>query len=278
MGYYQGKGARLIWTSAEITGKRQPRCPVTAGINMVACDNWRPSVAFTVSAAFVPGDYLIKLAGRGGQQSYVPLTVWDPASRATYVVQNDVLTWQAWNPWGGYDYYQGAGRCPAGVYPLCSRARVVSFDRPYGAEDGSGNFLKLEYPLVRFAEKHGLDVTYATDTAIARHPRFLLHHRALLSLGHDECWSLAGREAAAAAARPRREHRVLRGQPGPAACPAARLAARARPRGGRTTGTRRPIRSNGKASPPAGHRQHLGIAAGRLAGERLRRRDVRGLP
>ena len=63
MGYYQGTGARLIWTSAEIAGKRQARCPVTPGVNMVACDNWRPSVAFTVSAAFVPGDYLIKFSG-----------------------------------------------------------------------------------------------------------------------------------------------------------------------------------------------------------------------
>ena len=199
MGYYQGTGARLIWKSADLAGKRQSRCPVTPGRNMVACDNWTASASFTVSAAFLPGDYLIKLVGRGGQQSYVPLTIWDPASRATYLVQNDVLTWQAWNPWGGYDYYQGLGNCPAGQYPLCSRARVVSFDRPYGSEDGSGNFLKLEYPLVRFAEKHGLDVTYAPDLAIAQHPRFLLHHRVLLSLGHDECWSLAGRRAAVAA-------------------------------------------------------------------------------
>ena len=71
------------------------------------------SVTLTVSAAFVPGDYLIKLVGSGGQQSYVPLTVWDPSSTATYVVQNDVLTWQAWNSYGGYDYYQGPGQCPA---------------------------------------------------------------------------------------------------------------------------------------------------------------------
>jgi hypothetical protein len=199
MGYYHGKGARLIWQSAEITGKVQPYCPVTAGINMVSCDNWKPSVSFAVSAAFVQGDYLIKLVGSGGQQSYVPLTVWDPSSTATYVVQNDVLTWQAWNPYGGYDYYQGLGKCPAGEYPLCSRARVVSFDRPYGSEDGSGNFLALEYPLVRFAEKHGLDVTYVTDQAISEHPDYLLHHRALISLGHDECWSLAGRTAVVAA-------------------------------------------------------------------------------
>ena len=199
MGYYQGDGARLVWASAPVAGRVQPPCPVTPTINMVACDNWTPALTFTVTSAFVPGDYLIKLVGSGGQQSYVPLTVWDPASTATYVIKNDVYTWQAWNPYGGYDFYAGLGRCPAGVYPLCSRARVVSYDRPYAAEEGSGNFLTLEYPLVQWAEEHGLDVTYATDLTAAQHPGFLLHHRVLLSLGHDECWSLGERQAAVAA-------------------------------------------------------------------------------
>ena len=199
MGYYQGKGARLVWQSAELAGPAQPPCPVTATINMVSCDNWSPSVTFTVTSAFVQGDYLIKLVGSGNQQSYVPLTVWDPASTATYVIKNDVFTWQAWNPYGGYDFYAGPGSCPATVYPLCSRARVVSFDRPYGAEQGSGNFLSLEYPLVFYAEEHGLDVTYATDLTIAEHPGYLAQHRVLLSLGHDECWSLSERQAAVVA-------------------------------------------------------------------------------
>jgi hypothetical protein len=199
MGYYQGKGARLVWTSGNLAGKVQPGCPVTAGINMVSCDNWTPSLTFTVSAAFVQGDYLIKLVGSGNQQSYVPLTIWDPASTAAYLIKNDVYTWQAWNPYGGYDFYQGLGSCPADVYPLCSRARVVSFDRPYAAEDGSGNFLTLEYPLVRWAEKNGLDVSYATDVTVEQHPGILLRHKVLLSLGHDECWSLPEREAAVTA-------------------------------------------------------------------------------
>jgi hypothetical protein len=199
MGYYQGDGARLVWESAPAAGRVQPPCPLTPTINMVACDNWTPSLTFTVTSAFVQGDYLIKLVGSGGQQSYVPLTVWDPASTATYVIKNDVYTWQAWNPYGGYDFYAGLGGCPAGVYPLCSRARVVSYDRPYAAEEGSGNFLTLEYPLVQWAEEHGLDVTYATDLTVAQHPGFLLHHRVLLSLGHDECWSLGERQAAVAA-------------------------------------------------------------------------------
>ena len=173
MGYYQGRGARLIWTSAQVKGKDQPGCPVTPGINMVACDNWSPSLMFDVTAAFVQGDYLIKLTGPGNRQSYVPLTIWDPASTATYVIKNDVFTWQAWNFYGGYDYYQGLGSCPPDVYPVCNRARVVSYDRPYAAENGSGNFLALEYPLVRWAEQRGLDVTYATDLTVQEHPGYL---------------------------------------------------------------------------------------------------------
>ncbi|HEX6405494.1 MAG TPA: N,N-dimethylformamidase beta subunit family domain-containing protein [Pseudonocardiaceae bacterium] len=200
MGYYQGSGGRLVWRSDELPGTAQPPCPVTAKINMVSCDNWSPTLPVAITAAFVPGDYLFKLVGSGGQASYVPLTVWDPRSRATYLVKNDVLTWQAWNPYGGYDYYVGKGSCPSGVYPLCSRARVVSFDRPYAFSynggAGTGDFLALELPLVRWTEQHGLDVSYVTDLTVIQHPDILIDHKAVLSLGHDECWSLRERRAA----------------------------------------------------------------------------------
>ncbi|MGH3622201.1 MAG: N,N-dimethylformamidase beta subunit family domain-containing protein, partial [Sciscionella sp.] len=201
MGYYGGAGARLVWRSGQRRGTVQPPCPRTAGTNMVACDNWKPSLSLVLGKDFLQGDYLFKLVGNGGQQSYVPLTVWDPDSHAGYVVKNDVLTWQAWNPYGGYDYYVGQGSCPPGVYPLCSRARVVSFDRPYGDAQGTGDFLALELPLVEFLEQHGLDVSYATDLTLIQHPGFLSRHKALLSLGHDECWDLAERQAAVAAER-----------------------------------------------------------------------------
>ncbi len=200
MGYYQGKGARFVWRSPEVSGRRQPTCPRTAGTNMVACDNWTPTLSFKITSAFVQGDYLLKLVGSDGQQSYVPLTIWDPTSTATYVVKNDVYTWQAWNLYGGYDFYGGPGTCPAGVYPPCTRARVVSFDRPYDYGDGAGDFLGSEYPLVRFVEQEGLDVTYVTDVTVEQHPALLRAHRTMMSLGHDECWSLGERRAADSAA------------------------------------------------------------------------------
>ena len=195
VGYYGGTGGRLVWASPTFQGQAQPQCQLTGGVNMVSCANWTASVTVQVTQYFVQGDYLLKLVGSDNEQSYVPLTVWDPASTGAYLVKNDVFTWQAWNPYGGYDYYQGVGNCPPNVYPLCSRARIVSYDRPYGYGQGAADFLSLEAPLVRYMEQHGLDVSYVNDMTIQDHPTLVANHRMVLSLGHDECWSLGERTA-----------------------------------------------------------------------------------
>jgi hypothetical protein len=49
---------------------------------------------------------------------------------------------------------------------------------------------------VHYLERNGLDVSYVTDVTVAEHPEILGNHRALFSLGHDECWSLPERLAA----------------------------------------------------------------------------------
>ncbi len=199
MGYYQGLGGRLFWQSAQTTGMVQPACPLTSTTNMVEC-NWRPSLRVMITGAWVQGQYLLKLVGSGGQQSYIPLTVWDPASAATYVLMTGVLTDQAFNPYGGFDLYQGASACASNVYPCSSRSRVVSFDRPYDVGNGAGSYLSLMYPLTYFAEQHSLDVTYWTDITLSTHGSLLTSHRVLISPGHDEEWSLEMRQAATAAA------------------------------------------------------------------------------
>jgi hypothetical protein len=198
MGWYGGTGARQVWSSPEVTGQVQPACPLTPGINMVSCDNWARSLVVPITTAFVSGDYLLELIGSGGQQSYVPITIWDPTSHATYLIMARSFTEQAWNTFGGYSFYQGEGPCPAGSgsYPVCNRARVVSFDRPYADGNGASDFLTNEYPIVQFAEKNGLDVTYCTDLTVQENPTDLLPHKVLLSLGHDEVWTYGEREAA----------------------------------------------------------------------------------
>ena len=204
MGWYQGKGARLVWQSPAVHGRVQPACPVTPVTNMVSCDNWTRSLRVPITKTFVPGDYLLKLVGSGNQQSYVLLSVWSPSSTAAYLLIARSMTEEGWNTFGGYDFYQGEGSCPPGspTYPPCNRARVVSFDRPYATGNGAADFLSNEYPLVRLMEQHGLDAEYVTDVTVSAHPSVLLHHRAIISLGHDETWTwseLHGVEQAMAA-------------------------------------------------------------------------------
>lgn len=195
MGWYQGLGARKIWQSPPVPGTDQAQCPVQASTNMVSCDNWSKSLTIRITSAFVPGDYLLKLVA-GNNSAYVPLTIWQPTSHATYLVINRSLVEQGWNSFGGDDFYQGTGPCilDSNTYPPCNRARVVSFDRPYSG-DGSSDFLTNEYPMVAFMEEEGLDVTYCTDICIDEHPSFASAHKAIICLDHDETWTNSEREA-----------------------------------------------------------------------------------
>jgi hypothetical protein len=197
MGWYQGLGARQIWTSPVERGAAQSECPLDAATNTVGCDNWRVSFVMKVTPSFAPGDYLIKLVAGPREASYVPLTVWDPTSTAAYVIMNRSLVEQGWNTYGGYSFYGGEGPCiiDTTAYPACNRARVVSFDRPYSSGFGASDFLTNEYPLVQLVEKEGLDVTYITDVTLNEHPNILMNHRALLSLDHDEAWTYTQRLA-----------------------------------------------------------------------------------
>jgi len=199
IGFYGGLGARLVETSPELPGVAQPAPRFTTGVNMIECD-WSKSWQTVVGPDWPSGAYLIKLEGSRRQQSYVPLTVRDDESTSAYVVQSSVTTWQAYNPYGGYSLYGGE---PDGG--LANRSRIVSYDRPYGHSKtaldahGSGDFLGNELPFIYFAERHGLDVSYWTDIDLHARPHLLANHRCLISLGHDEYWSMTMRDAVQAA-------------------------------------------------------------------------------
>ena len=196
MGYYRGAGARQIWQSPTLPGSVQNPCPVNFSTYTVSC-SWKPSESISINRAWVQGDYLLKLSASSGGASYLPLTIDDPASHATYLILNSVLTWQAWNPYGGYDCFQGPTGQLGPTDPI--RSRVVSYDRPYdylfSDGQGSADFMNLEYPAVRFSEEHGLDVTYATDIDVSQEPSLITQHRAVLSMGHNEFWTAAERQA-----------------------------------------------------------------------------------
>jgi len=172
---------------------RQPEPSPSVGTYLVEA-HWIPSVRFRVTSAWLPGVYLLKLVGSDGGQSYVPLVVRDDRSRAALLLQESVITWQAYNSWGGHSLYFGPD------HRAQDRARVVSFDRPYLRNRGSGDLLQGgDQPLIALVERLGLDVTYATDLDVHREPGLILRHRALVVVGHGEYWSSRMRAAATAA-------------------------------------------------------------------------------
>jgi hypothetical protein len=188
MGWYGGVLARQVWRSPPVSGGRQPPAVFTPGINLVQT-HWTPSLAVHITPDWPPGDYLFKLVSSTGWDTYVPLTVRDDASTAPILIVNAVTTWEAYNLWDDEDLYAGHA----------GRADVVTFDRPYRLGDGSGDFLGSEEKLVKLVESAGLDATYTTDVDIAIRPQLLLQHHVVVSLGHDEYYSTAMRDALEAA-------------------------------------------------------------------------------
>ena len=185
MGWYQGLGGRLVWTSTAVPGAVQAAATRIAATNSYEA-NWNKTTSITIDDQWLPGSYLLKLVGSTGIQRWVPLTIRDDASTAAYSIVNAVSSWQAYNRWGGCSLYD----CRGGGQG--DRSRMVSFDRPYSAEaEGSGDFVGNELPLIMRAEERALDVTYMTSVDLHERPLLLTKHKAMVSLGHDEYWSKA---------------------------------------------------------------------------------------
>jgi N,N-dimethylformamidase beta subunit-like, C-terminal len=183
-GWYGGALARLVWTSAQIPGTRQPAAVVEALGMVVAL--WRPSLAVP-TAGWPPGSYLLRLDASSGAQQYVPLVIRSPSVAGRVVLVQPTTTYQAYNLWGGYGLYYGPQHNPA------SRARVVSFDRPYDREQGAADFFAEEQPLLSYAERLGLPLAYISSVDLDLDPHVLDGARAVVSEAHDEYWSQAMR-------------------------------------------------------------------------------------
>ncbi len=198
MGFYQGLGGRLVMQTDFLPARVQAAPVVTPGIGTVTCP-WSPTLTLNITTDWPPGCYLLKLVGDGGEEQFVPLTVRDDASMASYVLQNSVTTWQAYNLWGSYSLYYGPDSKGRSLF--ANRARAVSFDRPYPQTwaSGAADFVGNELPLLSHLESLGLDMTYWTDVDLHARPQLLTNHKCLFSLGHDEYWSQPMRQAASTA-------------------------------------------------------------------------------
>lgn len=190
IGYYGGEGARRI-TSVPVTAtlpQRQPQCITDVTTELYDCGNWGVSASWQVPSTAVSGVYVARLEiPSTGDASHITFVVRDDSSHSDIVFQTSDTTWQAYNTYGGSDFYTGGAN---------GRAYKVSYNRPVLTRGGPGGrdfFFANEYPLIRFLEKNGYDVSYQAGVDTDRRGHLLRNHKTFLSVGHDEYWSGAQR-------------------------------------------------------------------------------------
>jgi hypothetical protein len=195
MGYYGGRGARLMHTLGPVAGKTQP--VPTAGENRLVECQWEPSATLKIPADWPSGLYLGRMttvpdsAAEPYWQSYIVFIVRDDRP-ADVLFQCSDNTWQAYNKWpDNYSLYTD----PRGAHAV---GVAVSFDRPYGKyaqifehplSIGSGEFLLWEFPLCYWLEQHGYDVTYCSNSDCLQ-PENVTRAKSFISVGHDEYWDV----------------------------------------------------------------------------------------
>ena len=168
----------LIWRSGPVTVEGRRVQPTTAAIGA----DWPVSVSAVGTNGWRSGYYTIHFVGEDGRRdsdvAYIVIT--NPARDGDILFIAGTNTYQAYNNWGGYSFYESA--------LTGERAQMLSFDRPATAE-----FFNFDYFLVSFIErvaaKSGLKVDYATNWDIHRDARFSVNPRLLISGGHNEYWS-----------------------------------------------------------------------------------------
>jgi hypothetical protein len=197
IGYYQGNGARKVVSGVLPTAslpQSQPACKNdTAPTGLIECGNWAVSASWVVPSNAVSGLYIAHLVRNDtGGSSLIPFVVRNDSSHSDILFQTSDETWQAYNTYGGNSLYQCTVNCPPGNPEAYKGANKVSYNRPWHSaldDQGRSWFMYAEYPMIRFLEQDGYDVSYTSGYDVATRGPLLRNHKAFMSVGHDEYWS-----------------------------------------------------------------------------------------
>ncbi|QIR40505.1 DUF4082 domain-containing protein [Tolypothrix sp. PCC 7910] len=192
MGYYGGNGARKVATvnptAQQISSARnQVPCNTDAATALYDCGNWQVSGSWTIPTNATSGIYFAKAVLTGGAtgSSHIFFIVRDDSSTSDILFQTSDTTWQAYNSYGGANLYSGGPGPKGGAYK-------VSYNRPFNTrsvDNGQDWVFNAEYPMVRWLEANGYNVSYFTGVDSDRRGDLIKNHKIFLSVGHDEYWS-----------------------------------------------------------------------------------------
>jgi hypothetical protein len=187
LGYYGGDGARkwdTVDSVSDLPQNANADCTFTDATETFDCGAWGVSASWTVPENAVSGVYIARLIRNDtGGDSHIPFVVRDDASTSQVVFQTSDPTWQAYNRYGGSDFYSGGAK---------GRAYKLSYNRPWatrGDNNGRDWLFSNEYPTIRFLEENGYDVSYISGVDSDARGNLIKNHNLFLSVGHDEYWS-----------------------------------------------------------------------------------------
>ncbi len=195
IGYYGGNGARKVATvnPAVPLPQTQPNCLYNQTTGLTDCGNWAVSASWTVPANATSGIYFARaIRNDTGGASHIIFIVRDDASHSDILFQTADAAWQAYNYYGGQNFYGcGGGNGIVGNFSSNCRAYKISYNRPFQTRLSEPQtwLFNAEYSMVRWLEANGYNVTYSTGVDTDRNGALLLNHKVWMTNGHDEYWS-----------------------------------------------------------------------------------------
>ncbi|MGP6157880.1 MAG: N,N-dimethylformamidase beta subunit family domain-containing protein [Vulcanimicrobiaceae bacterium] len=174
--YRRGVSDQLVTTlsgSAFVPGAQDDVSLASSGCG------WPIAAQVTVPAQWKTGYYVGRLSAQT-QSAWMPFVVRTGAPKAKIVAKLSDTTSQAYNAWGARSLYST---------PFVPH---VSFDRPYG--DDLTLYEQYQLPFIQWAETKGYAIDYCSSLDLHTDPNALAGYRLLLSIGHDEYWTLEMRD------------------------------------------------------------------------------------
>ena len=227
-----GSEREVVWSATGLDGVHTP-APDDADRN--GC-RWPVTAELTTGADWRSGFHLVTLTAEGAEPgrdvAHTGFVVRAPDTgdrRADALLVLATNTWNAYNTWGGASLYTGGtevafarpwsrgmlwrppterddrkarptrwGEEPDIDGEVFQRYRL---DRGYAPSIGSSGWYLYERRFVEWAEANGHRFDMAVSSDLERHPDVLDGYTTVVSVGHDEYWSAAQRDAVEAHVR-----------------------------------------------------------------------------
>ena len=202
--------AFYLWRDGFVFMHRSEWLPGEKAPARGAAEDWRwPPYAFAIPPGWPSGVYIAHLEEPGGRalglalDSAAALFVVRGQRRAGLLYKLPLATYHAYNCSGGGCYYSNPPRSeePPGARVSLLRPGGGIGGLTWGAPDyydaGSPRqtFAHWDARFIRWLARNGYTADFCTDLDIHRDPELLQRYRLLVSVGHDEYWTEATRDA-----------------------------------------------------------------------------------